>query len=37
MLAVSISRMLLPATGILLRQLFKTLPVVSVYQTDDWL
>lgn len=27
----------LPATGIMVSELFKTLPVVSVYQTDDWL
>lgn len=36
-LSVYISWMLLPATGILMGELFKTLPVVSVDQTDNWL
>lgn len=36
LLSVNLSRMMLPATGILMGKLFKTLPVVSVYQTENW-
>lgn len=36
-LSINVCRVLLPATGILVGKLFKTLPVVSVYQTDNWL
>lgn len=37
LLSVEPCTTLLPATGVLVGKLFKTLPVVSLYQTENWL